>query len=148
MSVWIRAGDGQPWHRVSPLEFEAAATRRTIELTCGAVISADDPWEEWESYARNPDDQHPECGRRAVREEFWRAQWEPADTVDVVRRLVAKAAPDLDDVQVEPPDDEVPHVGWVVRLHSHKLDRPLAGAGHRVSVAIADLMATLEARSA
>lgn len=46
------------------------------------------------------------------------------------------------------PDEEVPRVGWVVRLHSPKLDRPIAGAGHRVSVAIAELIANLEARSA
>lgn len=133
---------------MSPIEFEGGSERGTLACTCGTVLSVDDPWEEWPSHTFHPDDPHAACIERALREEYWRGQWEPDDTVDVVRRLVARAAPQLDDVQIEPPDEEVPRVGWVVRLRSPKLDAPVAGAGHRVSVAIADLMASLESGSA
>lgn len=145
MSEWIRTpGPGNPWHRAvtlwrhGPLDPDSS-----VATTCGDSLPVRLGLDEWAEELIGPDDQHPSCRTRAMREEHWQGQFEPGLIPDAAKPLVARAAPWLEDVELRM-NPEVAGVGHAIRLRASNLDGEIWGGGRRFSDAAADLAATLE----
>lgn len=146
MSEWIRtAGSGNAWHRADALEVaDRLEGVQDIRTTCGTVLAIRDGTEQWMEALIGPDDQHPSCRSRAMREAYWRSKWPGGLLPDVLYPLVNEAAPWLEGPRLGLPEDE-PRVGSIVRIVANNLPEPVVGAGRPAGAAYADLLATLEA---
>lgn len=145
MSGWIRVGRDHLWHRVSELEHVDAIARGEYRLLCGGRISTSEGWQSALDELVPPDDQHPPCRDRALREAYWRSRIGSGNLANIARSLVRESAPGLQQVTILPRQDAAL---WIFELRAANLSPVLAGVGQSPGAAVADLVATVEARSA
>jgi hypothetical protein len=144
VSGWIRAGTGQLWHRVSELEHVDAISRGEYRLLCGATLPTRAGWQDAVDDLVPPDDQHPPCRNRALREAYWTGRIRSGNLVEITRELVGEIAPELDRVTI------LPRTGrnglWIFELRAANLSPVLAGSGQSPGAAVGDLLAAVEVR--
>ena len=144
MSGWIRVGRDHPWHRVSEFEYDDAIQRGEYRLLCGQRLATAGGWQDAVSSEVPPDDQHPPCRDRALREAYWRGRIQPGELTEIVGALVAEADPALDGATIFPTQ----RVGGLSVWIAKSGDASILGAGGSPADAIGDLLANVEARAA
>jgi hypothetical protein len=128
---------------MSTLEYRDGLPRGEYVMTCGTRLRLRDGWEERPADVIGPDDQHPSCRTRAMREAHWQGRWTGGPLQEVVRAIAVEAAPWLEDVRIEGPES-VAEAGHVFTLYASNLEYGVLGSGARWSDAAADLAANME----
>jgi hypothetical protein len=144
MSGWIRAGEGQLWHRVSPIEYSDAMDRGEYRLVCGERLPTAAGWQDSMDDLIGPDDQHGPCRDRALREAFWIGRIPGGDLAAITRALALEIRPDLRSVSIGP--IRTREGVWVFELRAANLSGVVAGGGGQPKAAVGELLAALEAR--